>query len=110
MPSHFSSLGIPIESQEDIVRIGQAVDADLVRHACSDGSYHSWTSPCGAQLWIQTDADGNVLGMNPHFAGPARMKVRLTAYMPSTTPSVLDGSYHGWADPSENSSEGAYPF
>jgi hypothetical protein len=56
-----------------------------------------------------------VLGMNPHFAGPARLRVKLTSYIPSTTPSPLDGSFHGWTNPPANTesadqAEGDYPF
>ncbi len=63
---------------------------------------------------MQIGRDREFAGINPHFHGPARMRVGLTAYMPSETPSVLDGSFHGWSEPAmqEGGEEmgGTYPF
>ncbi|WP_294231585.1 hypothetical protein [Prosthecobacter sp.] len=110
MPSHFSSLGMPVESMDDVYRLAQSVDAQTQTIPSQDGSYLYWSSNSGAQLWLQVTPKREFAGMNPHFSGPARMKVRLTAYIPSTTPSAMDGSFHGWADPTDDGAEGAYPF
>lgn len=101
---------MPVESMEDIFRLAQSVDAQTQAIPSQDGSYLYWTSNSGAQLWLQVTPKREFAGINPHFSGPARMKVRLTAYIPSTTPSAMDGSYHGWADPVEGEADGAYPF
>ncbi len=60
---------------------------------------------------MQLDADGDVVGLNPHYAGHARMRVGLVARMPRPESSVLDGAFHGWADPTDGDPEsGQFPF
>lgn len=114
MPSHFSTIGMPVSSMEDINNLAKAVALQTKQLPSVDGTYLQWRSACGAELWLQIDVNREYAGINPHFHGPARMRVGLTAYMPSETPSVLDGSFHGWSEPAkqEDSEEmsGTYPF
>ena len=105
---------MPVSSQEDINNFAKEVALQTKQFPSVDGVYLQWRSACGAELWLQIDRDREYAGINPHFHGPARMRVGLTAYMPSETPSVLDGSFHGWSEPAkkEDSEEmsGTYPF
>ncbi len=52
--------------------------------------------------------------MNPHFAGRSTVRVLLTARPDPASPSMLDGRFHGWADPqpskTESEPQGTYPF
>src|SRR5205085_36715 len=55
--------------------------------------------------------DGDVVGLNPHYAGRTHMRVGLTVRVPRPESSILDGAFHGWADPMEAEPEsGQYPF
>jgi len=79
--------------------------------ACEHGRYLRWSSRCGPELWLQVDAEDNLLGMNPHFSGKSRIRVRLTERIVRPAFSALDGAFRGWADPDEAKAEsGAYPF
>ncbi|MCF7788991.1 MAG: hypothetical protein K9N47_22895 [Prosthecobacter sp.] len=99
---------------EDINNFAKAVAPQTKQLPSIDGTYLQWRSTCGAELWLQIDRNREYAGINPHFHGPARMRVGLTAYMPSETPSVLDGSFHGWSEPAvaaeSNEMTGTYPF
>jgi len=74
------------------------------------GTYLHWCDPSGAELWLQVDRNGELIGMNPHFSGQATMPVGLQSRTDDTD-HPLDGSFHAWANPAEGSSEdGDYPF
>lgn len=114
MPSHFSTVGMPVSSMEDINELAKAVAVQTKQLPSVDGTYLQWRSACGAELWLQLDQHREFAGINPHFHGPARMRVALTEYLASTTPSALDGSFHGWSEPTESTDGGEmtgnYPF
>ena len=70
--------------------------------AAPGGEYFRWSDPSGAEIWLQVNANDELVGMNPHYAG--RSSVRVGSRLNSTRlisvwPSELDGSFHGWADP-----------
>lgn len=113
MASHFSSIGIPLHSKDELNdlcgRIGPLAEAfDAER-----GVYFRWADPSGAEVWIQVSIENVILGMNPHFVGKSLVRVRLTARPDTGSPSSLDGRFHGWADPGPPDGaepSGAYPF
>ena len=106
MPSHFSSIGLLVESEDDLRSIVESVGSDSISLPSANGNYFQWASPCGAELWIQANNENEIEGVNPHFAGPARLKARLNTYYPDS----MDGAFHAWADPEDNELEGAYPL
>lgn len=111
MPSHLSSIGLPVNDQADfetlvdrIGRLSTAIEMD-------EGAYWKWTSECGAEMWLQTNTNGELVGVTPFFSGKSRIRVRLTARVTRPDNTLLEGAFHGWADPSESEPEsGAYPF
>jgi len=114
MPSHLSDLGFAYEGFPDLDAeldhlVGQARGQGRTI-PCPGGSYVLWETSAGAELWVQLDSAGQVVGANPHFSGSARLTVGLTeVYEPGYGP--LGGSIHGWAAPEGDDPEsGAYPF
>lgn len=108
MASHFSTLGFPVKSQDDFRRtVLQARDSgELVR--ARQGFYRRWTVGEGIELWVGCHTQAG-LGVNPHFSGSGRMRVRLTEIVPSDD-FPLDGSIQGWAAPASRDPEsGAFP-
>lgn len=110
MPNHFASIGFPAQTEEEIGSYvtraadeGEAVEVE-------GGRYVTWPVGQDAQLWVQVDQSNRFIGMNPHFAGQARMRVALTARVIHPGDNALAGAFHGWADPGNNSEGGAYPF
>jgi hypothetical protein len=111
MASHFSTIGLPLRSEEDFFALAEEVAGDSERIEVSDGAYLRWSSASGAELWLQIDGDNGLLGMNPHFVGESSTRVALTARLRRPGSTTLDGAFHGWADPQGGEVEGgAYPF
>src|SRR5918911_631495 len=111
MPSHMSDLGFVVESKADF----EAIALEALEHGTelqsASGTYVRWSPGAAVELWMQLDAAGDVVGLNPHYAGRARMRVGLVARLPRPASSALDGAFHGWADPGGTDPEsGQYPF
>ena len=51
---------------------------DAERFLSDIGTYLRWADPSGAELWIQLNAENEVIGVNPHFGGRSRVRVLLT--------------------------------
>src|SRR5215468_3189824 len=111
MASHFSTIGLPVASAEDMNALANRVGPLAEPLAAPNGVYFRWSDPSGAEIWLQVNANNEVIGMNPHYAGRSAVRVGLTARLPSAGPSELDGSFHGWADPAGDAPDtGCYPF
>ncbi len=99
----------------------EQVQPKAVEVPASNGSYFCFSDPSGAQLWMQVNAERELIGMNPHFDGPSRRLVRLTRKVERDS-SPLDGGFYGWANPTRPTpqpsetpdedapAEGDYPF
>lgn len=111
MPNHFSSIGIPIHSQDELLELAEQAADEAETIETSAGCYLRWASPSGAELWLQLDADNEMVGLNPHFSGESRVRVGLTARVSRPEATELDSAFHGWADPRDGDPEnGSYPF
>jgi hypothetical protein len=111
MASNFSTIGLPVASVEDMKALAKRLGPLAERLAAPSGVYCRWSDPSGAEMWLQLNANNELIGMNPHYAGRSAVRVGLTARLPSARKSELDGSFHGWADPAGNAPDtGCYPF
>jgi hypothetical protein len=122
MPSHMTTLGFRASTNEEFADLAMttATQGELVR--VGSGTYYHWSPGAGVELWTQVDEDGQIIGLNPHFSGAARMRVRLIERVAREVDSALDGAFYGWADPVEDDPEqddpaeddpaedGQYPF
>jgi hypothetical protein len=117
MASHYSSLGMSIESEAELIAFAEAVGPLAEGVVCNEGTYFHWHDASGAELWLQVNRDNEFLGMLPHFAGESRLIVRLVSRIHTSDRSPMDGSFYGWIDsvgaiedtePAEES--GLYPF
>lgn len=100
MPSHMSSIGFPTETVESFnYYLDRAINGGETIPTQS-GFYIKWEVGNGVELWAQANRDREIIGLNPHFSGSARMRVRLTARV-SRPESILDGAFRGWVDPPE---------
>lgn len=109
MASHFASIGLPVESNEEFVAILNQIDGEGTTYDIGEGAYVRWESHVGPELWVQLDGDGEIVGVHPHFTGPARMRVRLNHVIHRENHTALDGSWHAWAEPNGNG-DGLFPF
>jgi hypothetical protein len=99
MASHFTMIGLPVESAEDMDALAKRIGPVAEPLAAPNGTYLQWKDPSGAELWLQTDAKNEIIGMTPFYAGRSSVRVGLTARTYVGQPSELDGCFHGWADP-----------
>lgn len=111
MPSHFSTIGFDVQTQEGFVALARQVAEQAQAIPAKPGQYLRWTGGSGEELWLQIDADGDLIGMNPHFGGASSVRVALQARVRRESDTALDGAFHGWADPEQDKPDsGAYPF
>jgi hypothetical protein len=110
--SHFSTIGLLINTDAELIECVERVMPDAEKFPTPHGTYLRWVDPSGAELWIQLNAENELVGVNPHFGGRSRVRVFLTHTLGTGNPNVLDGRFHGWADPAKATPEhsGAYPF
>lgn len=111
MPSHLSSIALPVNEQADLAALADRIGPLATPDEANEGTYWRWSSECGAEVWLQADTNGDLVGLTPFFSGDARIRVRLTARVARPGDTPLEGAFHGWADPDDGVSEsGAYPF
>ncbi len=111
MSDHFGQLGFAFESPEQFSAFVDRMASKCKPYSVEGGTYLVWADS-GIELYLQANASREIIGMNPHFAGSARMKVSLTNPVHRENDTPLDGAWHGWANPSgsEAGHEGDYPF
>lgn len=111
MPSHLSTIGFEIRDEADFVRLAETIAPLAKVVPANHGRYLRWGEDDGEQLWLQVDEAGELIGMNPHFAGKSRVPVGITTTVRRADDSLLDGAFHAWASPpSTDPEEGTYPF
>lgn len=98
MSSHFSAIGFPIESEDDLSELTERVIDQCEPIAVKQGRYLRWSSECGAELWLQIDRKDNLVGINPHFTGPSSIRVALIETVNRSDASTLDGAFRAWAN------------
>lgn len=105
-----SDIGFHIQTETDFQHLADFTFEQGEYIASPNGIYIRWSVGKGIEVWLQLDLNGDCIGLNPHFSGSARMQVGLINGI-QRPPSILDGAFHGWANPSQNDPEnGDYPF
>lgn len=109
--SNFSNIGFNVAGDEAFEQLLDNAYQKSKAIKVKEGVYSVYTDASGAALFIQLDHSNVCIGANPHFKGKSKRTVCLTNTIESTQ-SVLDGSFHCWAAPSEenNPDSGEYPF
>jgi len=108
-----SSIGFPVQSLDEMKSLAkQAVaKAGETLKVPGVGFYRPWSPGAGVELWGHTNEQVQILGMEPHFSGEARMRVRLTKRVVHPKNTVLEGAFYGWANPHSGlTTDGDYPF
>jgi hypothetical protein len=93
MPSHMSSIGFPVSSEDDFLRY-QTLAADNGQPLpAPHGFYVRWQAGQGAELWVQVTSENSIVGLNPHFGGEATLRVSLQGRLLWPNEGGLDGAY-----------------
>ena len=90
--------------------VGRVADrADTIHVA--EGQYLKWAPPSGEQLWLQVKANGDAMGMNPHFEGRSSVPIAIEGRIARQGHTPLDGTFLAWANPPGDGTPGGdYPF
>ena len=111
MPSHFSTIGMSVNSEEDMLAIAEKASDDSVEIVCKSGHYLKWSSEEGAELWLQIDKKNDLVGLTPSFSGKSQMLVGITNAIERPDDTAFEGMIHGWANPQKDEPKnGDYPF
>lgn len=111
MPSHFSTIGLPVASADDMVALTERVADAVQRVPAEHGHYLHWASGVGAELWLQVGRDGDFVGVTPHFEGRSSFRAMVTADVVRADDTPLEGAVSALANPVDDRSDsGDYPF
>ena len=108
MPSHFSSIGFSIESEQDLIQIAQKLMASAEIISFDFGRYRKWTDG-NIEMWLHFNTKEEFVGLTPAFNARSTFKVAITEEIETDYP--FDGTLHAWANPNDAVAEsGDYPF
>lgn len=109
--SNLSDIGFPVQNDQDVNEMIMKVLDHVKSIPCREGFYLKFSDISGAEIYLQGNADQELIGFNPHFAGQSRRTVGLT-YAIERESSELDGGFHAWAEPDKAKiiESGEYPF
>ncbi|HET9240524.1 MAG TPA: hypothetical protein VFO10_24890 [Oligoflexus sp.] len=112
MASHLSSIGFPVQTEQDLYALAEKIAQKATPHEVDQGFYLSYQDPSGAAIWLHADKDRQIAGMNPHFVGPSIMTLKIVRSVHRDKDHAFDGAYFGWVAPEEehDHQEGAYPL
>jgi hypothetical protein len=112
MASHLSSIGFPVQTEQDLYALAEKIAQKATPHEVNQGFYLSYQDPSGASIWLHADQDRQIAGMNPHFVGPSVMPLKIVRSVHREKDHDFDGAYFAWVAPEEehDHQEGAYPL
>lgn len=111
MANHYASIGFRIETPADFGGLVEQLAADAEPIEVRNGRYLRWSSPSGAEIWIQVNGSNGIIGAAPHFTGEAELRAELTGRVTRLDDTELDGAFRVIVDPSDEPPiGGAYPL
>ena len=109
MPSHMSSIGFPVATEDDFLRY-QTLAADNGQPLPAPGGlYVRWEAGQGAELWVQVTPENTIVGLNPHFAGESSCRVSLQGRLLWPNEGGLDGAFSAGPAAGAGGTQ-SYPF
>ncbi len=108
--SHYSAIGFPAKEMDEVLRLAEAAFEHGEKIEAGDGAYFRLADVSGAELWLRSTGEREIVLLSPHYRGSTRMQVGLEA-------AVVDAEDHtdgfrAWAgveDP-EQPLVGDYPL
>ncbi|MGF1580216.1 MAG: hypothetical protein ACFCD0_12705 [Gemmataceae bacterium] len=99
MPSYFSTIGFPIQSDEELLNVANAIAQSATPLEVEGGTYLRWSCQSGAEIWLLVNPDHELLAVNPHFMGTSEVRVRIEGMVDKPGADELDGAFFAWANP-----------
>ena len=111
MPSHFSTIGLPVQSNDDLLALADQIATLSERVRADNGYYLRWSSGIGAEVWLQMDRRDQCVGITPYFEAKSVFRVAVTTDVSRSDDTALEGAVHCWANPINGVTDaGDYPF
>lgn len=111
MPSHLSSIGFPVAQREEFASLVVRAVQQGEPFETALGTYVRWSPGGGAELWAQLSRQGEVVGLNPHFASEWKMSARIESAVGRSNESPLDGGFYAWSGRGEDDPDSTtFPF
>jgi hypothetical protein len=111
MSNHFSTIGLSVRNQQEFVALAKQIAEMGEPLPVKRGQYLCWRSDSGAELWLQENPEGQIIGLNPHFTGTSNLQLALVHVVQRPQDTTLDGAFYAWAEPNkDNPLHGTYPF
>lgn len=111
MASHFSSIGMPVNTERDMIKVLDKASEAGEKIACEFGYYQKWSSGTGAELWIHIDKSGEVIGVNPFYNGESNIPAGLINKVKNEKYNDFECMFYAWVDPKDNEpGMGLYPL
>lgn len=110
--SNLSDIGFPTPDEQAVNEMIMHVLEVARPVKCPPrGLYLRYSDPSGAEIYLQGNTSGELIGFNPHYAGKSRRQVGLERVIERDS-SELDGGFYAWADPDPEQviESGEYPF
>lgn len=109
--SNLSNIGFNVDSDEALDALINQVIGRGERITTATGDYVCYSDPSGAEIWLQINAENELVGFNPHFRGDSVLDISITTSLEQTH-GPMDGALHAWMAPSEldDPESGYYPF
>ncbi|WP_189023581.1 hypothetical protein [Paenibacillus albidus] len=105
-----TSIGFDVEQESDWNKLAEFALKQGKRILTGKGIYVHLEANEGIELWLQLNPKHEIIGMNPHYTGQSDRCLGITAEVVRKTDAVLDGAFHGWADPEPGGKSGIYPL
>jgi len=111
MANNFTSLGIYVQSSEELVEFIKKASKYSERIDCEHGCFEKWTSKTGAELWTHINEEGKFRGFSLFYNGESNFPVRITEKINKETYNNFETLLYAWTNPKEDDpSAGDYPF
>ncbi|WP_172252477.1 hypothetical protein [Saccharibacillus deserti] len=111
MSNHMTAIGFNVQSAEDFEQVAEYAYETGESIETARGIYLLAQAGSGIEIWLQMNTENQVIGLNPHYFGSSRFKVKLTDEIIRSEGSELDGTFHVWAEfDGETEESDSYPF
>ncbi|GHU26105.1 hypothetical protein FACS1894172_13280 [Spirochaetia bacterium] len=111
MASHFSSIGMPIRTNKDMMKLLDKASKTGEKIVCRYGYYSKWLSETGAELWIQFNKSDEIVGVNPFYHGESCFSVGIINKIDNEEYNDFESLFYAWVNPQDNDPEmGDYPL
>jgi hypothetical protein len=111
MASHFSSIGVLANTEDEISELLDKIWDESEAIDCEYGYYAKFSSKTGAELWVHVDKCDKIIGVNPFYNGESNFLVGITKQIKNKQYNKFECLFYAWTNPeNDNPETGYYPF